>query len=160
MKKVIALMLLTAFTVAVCSCSVSQNEHAEPTDPAIETVYTGSPAETDTETETVAPTSDIAVVTPEASDEPNSYIGAITDDEKEAIMEFTRDWYLQNFSEYEVLSMKFADDDDDGYSYYSQYKPGELVILLVETTHGGSGVYRKCFITISDDGYTVINEGY
>ena len=160
MKKIIALMLLTAFTAAVCSCSIPRNDHAGPTDPAIETVYSGSPAETDTETETAVLTSDITEVTPEASDEPISYIGAISNDEKETIMEFARDWYSENFSEYEVLSMKLADDDDDGYSYYSQYKPGELVILLVETTHGGSGVYRKCFITISDDGYTVINEGY
>lgn len=159
MKKIIVCLLSILVLSSFFACSTGTAPDVEPTAAPIGS-GTEIPSALPSETASAAPADTPSPTGTEPSEQPSSYIEALSDDEKDRILLFAADWYAMNFFEYEVLSMKFADDDDLGYEYYSQYKPGEIIILLVETTHGGRGVYRKCFITVSGSDYNVINEGY
>lgn len=159
MRKILAALLSVFMLLSLIACSKTTAPDVEPTAAPIGG-ETGSPSALPSETASADPVYTPSPTEAETSEQPSSYIGALSDEEKERILSFAAEWYAEYFFEYEVLSMKFADDDDLGYDYYSQYKPGEIIILLVETTHGGRGVYRKCFITISGSGYEVINDGY
>lgn len=168
MKKPFIVLIVAALSIVALACSCTPARHSEtgPTQPAetapADPVSSGTPcpSPSPTEAETEEPTAAPSPETNKPSDAPTSFIGALSDEEKNAILAFASDWYAENFYDYEVLSMDFADDDDPLYEYYSQYRPGELIILKVETTHGGRGVYRGCFIAISEEGYNVVNEGY
>ncbi len=92
--------------------------------------------------------------------EQSSYLGALSESEKQKILEFAKGWYSENFPNYKDLVFEFADDSVFGYKNYSQYKPGEMIILRVTSEKSFSGSVRSCFIKITDSGYEVFNEGF
>ncbi|MCR5808245.1 MAG: hypothetical protein K6G56_01635 [Clostridiales bacterium] len=154
MKKTILAAVLIAAAV-LTACVKKEPIAIDPTPTAEASETAAAPSLTVPPTEEPSPTPEVTEAAPE-----DSYLGALSDDEKLAVMEYAADWYEEYFRDYEVLSMQFAEDDDIGYSDYPQYGPGEIIILLVETTHGGQGVYRRFFVTISETGFNKINEGY
>ena len=97
---------------------------------------------------------------PNTPSEPVSYLDALSEEEKQKILDFAKEWYAENFPNYEDLVFEFAKDSDHGYTNYSQYKPGEMIILKVTSKNSFVGSRRTCFIAISDSGYKVFNEGW
>ena len=91
--------------------------------------------------------------------EQSSYLGALSESEKQEILEFAKGWYAENFPNYNDLVIEFAKDSAFGYTQYPQYKPGEMIILRVTSEKSFSGSVRSCFIRITDSGYEVFNEG-
>lgn len=98
--------------------------------------------------------------TPDTSSESASYLGALSEEDKQKVIDFAKEWYAENFPYYEDLEFAFAKDSDSGYANYPQYKPGEIIILKVTSEKSFSGSRRTCFIAISDSGYEVFNEGW
>ena len=84
----------------------------------------------------------------------------LSEDEKQKVLDFAKEWYAENFPNYEDLAFEFAKDSDSGYANYPQYKPGELIILKVTSEKSFAGSRRTCFIAISAFGYEVFNEGW
>ncbi len=91
--------------------------------------------------------------------EQSSYLGALSEGEKQKILEFAKGWYADNFPNYKDLVFEFAKDSAFGYTQYPQYKPGEIIILRVTSEKSFAGSVRSCFIKITDSGYEVFNEG-
>ncbi|MBR0205916.1 MAG: hypothetical protein IJQ45_04125 [Clostridia bacterium] len=91
--------------------------------------------------------------------EQSSYLGALSEDEKQKILEFAKGWYAENFPNYKDLVFEFAKDSSFGYTQYPQYKPGEIIILRVTSEKSFADSVRSCFIKITDSGYEVFNEG-
>ena len=91
--------------------------------------------------------------------EQSSYLGALSEDEKQKILEFAKGWYAENFPNYKDLVFEFAKDSAFGYTQYPQYKPGEIIILRVTSEKSFADSVRSCFIKITDSGYEVFNEG-
>ena len=91
--------------------------------------------------------------------EQSSYLGALSESEKQEILEFAKGWYAENFPNYKDLVFEFAKDSVFGYTQYPQYKPGEMIILRVTSEKSFAGSVRSCFIKITDSGYEVFNEG-
>ncbi len=60
-----------------------------------------------------------------------SYVDALSEKDKQKVLDFAKEWYAQNFPNYDDLVFEFAKDSDSGYTHYSQYKPGEMIILKV-----------------------------
>lgn len=88
-----------------------------------------------------------------------SYVDALSEKDKQKILDFAKEWYAQNFPNYKDMVFEFAKDSDFGYTQYPQYKPGEMIILKAyEKDHPDNR--RTCFIAISDSGYEVFNEGW
>jgi serpin B len=92
--------------------------------------------------------------------EQSSYLGVLSESEKQEILEFAKGWYAENFPNYNDLVFEFAKDSAFGYTQYPQYKPGEMIILRVTSEKSFSGSVRSCFIKITDSGYEVFNEGF
>lgn len=159
MKRLLFILLSLLIVSGMFACSNQEARPAAPTEPVPTESQTEAPTAEPTAQPTQAPDITPIYEQTEPAEAQDSYIGALTDEQKEDILAFAADWYKENF-EYEVLSIDFAEDDDPGYAYYSDRKPGELIILKVATTHGGPDYPRDCFITVSDEGYNVINEGY
>lgn len=161
MKKTAILILVFSLFLCLCACTASNEGASGPTTEAFSSAPSAEPTAAPTEAITEAPAEEPTYSeAPTAS--PDSYLGALSEADKESILSFASDWYAEHLSGAEILSMEFFEDDDTGYSFYPQYAPGEIVILKVVTSLEGlgSGCYRTCFITISPDGYSVINEGY
>ena len=91
--------------------------------------------------------------------EQSSYLGALSEGEKQKILEFAKGWYADNFPNYKDLVFEFAKDSAFGYTQYPQYEPGEIIILRVTSEKSFAGSVRSCFIKITDSGYEVFNEG-
>jgi hypothetical protein len=162
MKKTASIILSLLLLICLCACSSSHNENVEPTNALITEEPSAEPTAVPTEAFTESPTDEPVNSEEAPTAEPTSYLEALSETERGNILSFASDWYAEHLPGDEVLSMEFMGDDDPGYSYYPQYAPGEIIILKVVTSHEGygSGVFRTCFITISPDGYAVINEGY
>ena len=169
MKRLIAALLVLTFAFALVSCTAKKITDIADSATAIET------APVDTEPSVIPVSTDDAQSDNEqqssGTDLPTSYIGALSDEQKTDLINYVEEWYKENFSEYEVLSVEIAEDDNElaqhGYSYYPDMKPGEIIILLVHTTHVSKinngkieGIPRTCFVKITDDGFEVFNEGY
>ena len=110
-----------------------------------------APAETERRTETPDP---------DLPSEPVSYLDALSEEDKQKVIDYARKWYAENFPDYTDLAFAFAKDSDSGYANYPQYKPGEIIILKVTSEKSFSGCRRTCFIAISDSEYKVFNEGW
>ena len=168
MKRLIAAVLILVFVITFASCTEKGNTETNNSATAMTT------PSVDTEPSVIPVSTDDAQSDNEQSsgtDLPTSYIGALSDEQKTDLINYVEEWYKENFSEYEVLSVEIAEDDNElaqtGYSYYPDMKPGEIIILLVHTTHGSKikngkieGIPRTCFVKITDDGFEVFNEGY
>lgn len=163
MKKLAASVLLLALVASMCACKGPQPESRD--DTASSAVYSGISVIEDDE---VSSGHDTDTDQTDSDDvQAHSFIGALSEKQKEEIIDFAELWYKENFAEYEVLSMDFAEDDDSDYGYYSEMKPGEIIILMVHTTHGSKktadgieGIPRRFVIKITDSGYEMLNEGY
>lgn len=88
-----------------------------------------------------------------------SYVEALSEDGKQKVLDFAKEWYAEKYPNYKDLVFDFAKDSDSGYSQYPEHKPGEMIILKVyEKDHPDNR--RTCFIAISNSGYEVFNEGW
>lgn len=156
MKRIIILCLSFAL---LCACRSTPEEYADnKSDGTMEDIIqeqTASSQTTPAETERRTETS-----TPDTSSAPASYLDALSEEDKQTVIAFAREWYAENFPNYEDLEFAFAKDSDSGYASYPQYKPGEIIILKVTSEKCFSGSRRTCFIAISDSGYEVFNEGF
>lgn len=156
MKRIAALLLIL---LMVAACQPTPEEYAD--NKADGTMEDGIQEQTAssqtvlTETERRTETS-----TPDTSSAPASYLDALSEEDKQTVIAFAREWYAENFPNYEDLEFAFAKDSDSGYANYPQYKPGEIIILKVTSEKSFSGSRRTCFIAISDSGYEVFNEGF
>ena len=164
MKKTICFIIVFALAFCFIGCSKTDNTHKGQKE-----LSDVRSSDSELVTRSTKPTVSSTAETPSPEpDEPASYLGALSETQKGEILEFAKKWYAENFSEYEVLSMDFAEDDDNGYAYYSDLKPGEIIILKVHTTHGSrvradgtiDGIPRDFFVKITGSGYEFLNEGY
>ena len=148
------LVILSAIAMLAACVPTPEEYIKNNTDEAAESITAAQtfPSETapmGTEYQTEIPTSD-----------PVSYLDALSEDEKQKVLAFAREWYAENFPNYEDLTFEFAKDSDSGYANYPQYKPGELIILKVTSEKSFAGSRRTCFIAMSDSVYEVFNEGW
>jgi hypothetical protein len=92
--------------------------------------------------------------------EAEGYKEKLTEDEINMVLELATKFY-EEFP-YEMISLKVADNDYSGYSYYKEYKPGNIIIFLAETKHAGEGIYRSIVYVRKDvnSEWEQINEGY
>ena len=155
MKRIVICCLLLALLLA---CVPTPEEDVKSNANEAEDVICPQPlpsetAAAETERQTELPTAD-------APSEPVSYLDALSEDEKQKVLDFAAEWYAENFPNYEGLVFEFAKDSDSGYANYAQYKPGEIIILKVTSEKSFAGSRRTCFIAISDSGYEVFNEGW
>ena len=157
MKRIAALLLILLM-VAACQPTPEEEFVKNKSDGTMEDIIqeqTASSQTTPAETERRTETS-----TPDTPSDPASYLDALSEEDKQKVIAFAREWYAENFPHYEDLEFAFAKDSDSGYANYPQYKPGEIIILKVTSEKSFSGSRRTCFIAISDSGYEVFNEGW
>ncbi len=156
MKRILIICLLLSLLLACVPTSEEDvKNNANETEEAVICSQTASSetAPVNTVFQTEIPSSD-------APSEPVSYLDALSEDEKQKVLDFAAEWYAENFPDYKDLTFTFAKDSDSGYGNYAQYKPGEIIILKVTSEKSFAGCRRTCFIAISDSGYEIFNEGW
>lgn len=91
----------------------------------------------------------------------NNYLESLSDEELEEARSLAEKFYTEEFS-YDLISLEPADNTDSLYRQNADYKPGNIIVFMAETTHAGEGTYRKIVFVRENSGseWTQINEGY
>ncbi len=162
-KKIWIPMILLTF-ILLAGCENQNKPPAEPTD-----TNTAAAAEqekenmqgSDSENVPVEKLSEEETSEQTVQKQNGSYLEALSDEELEEARNLAEKFYTEEFS-YDLISLKPADDTDSLYRNNTDYKPGNIIIFMAETTHAGEGIYRKIVFAREDSGseWTQINEGY